>query len=314
MSHVSRLALGLAVLVALVVGVFIVLVMPMFGSASDNAVPSVAAVETSPSPAADAPSAAPEAAAPQPASLPVQPAPNPAPEPDQPPPPEAGGPLPLAPNQTLDPAEPGAGNVALAVNQTMEMDGTADARALPLADAPILARLHKGTPILVIGVLAGNLWLEVELPDQRAAYVPAAALPAALSPGTAPAVSPQAVTPPPESAPPPAVSSLPDTLDGPAKVVTTATLVVAGKKIQLFGVRGESGAYAAQLRALIESQGGALNCLRRDTTYVCNLRNGVDVARAALFNGAARATTDASADYQNQATAARTARRGVWNH
>jgi len=111
---------------------------------------------------------------------------------------------------------------------------------------------------------------------------------------------------------PSAAPALPDTISGRAKVVNTATLVVDGQRIQLFGIRGEGGAYAAQLRSLIESQGGALSCRRHGTQYICSLPGDLDIARAALFNGAARPAADAPADYQAQAASARDAGRGLW--
>jgi hypothetical protein len=360
----------------------------------DNAAPASPGSEVSP------PLQPPEAPAPAPAdTAPAQPAPGPAPEPLQPSPvepspvPSAGAPIPLAPapnaapaaaaSAPLNPAEPGAGNIAVFLNQTMTMGGTADARSLPLAEAPVLTRLEKGSAVKVVGVLAGDLWLQVELADQRIGYVPAAAIPDAVSPNAAPApaaaapgpapaqpsfmaVSEQltttATTPvygapntagapkqtlqagtqvqiiaksndgqwawlqtpdgqeayvqmatlsvaPPAPAPAPV---LPDTVTGHAKVVNTATLIVDGRRIQLFGIRGEGGVYAAQLRSLIESQGGVLSCHRRDTLYTCSLPGNLDIARAALFNGAALPAANAPADYQDQAAAARQARRGLW--
>ena len=346
MSVVARVALAIAVLIVLGGGAFIFLVLPRLVSAIDSAPPAlgsppvaVADGTTRPSPAV----LAPETPAPEPATPPaipsVPPGPAPAPEPLQPSPaepapaqpspaqpspaqpapvpatPAAGMPIPLSPPQAaaFNPAEPGAGNIARLVNQTMVMAGTADARALPLAAAPVLTRLDKGSSVQVLGVLTGNLWLEVELPDQRAAYIPAAALPGALAMNPVPDAQGAAIraTAPPAPQPAP---SLPDTLSGRVKVISTATLVVDGQKIQLYGIRGERGAYAAQLRALIESQGGAVDCRRQGTAYVCTLPGGLDIARAALFNGAATPAATASADYQTQAAAARAAGRGLWAH
>jgi len=333
--------------------------------------PSVGYTPPTPTPTAPAPTVS-------------EPAPSPAPAPIQ----SAGAPIPLAPapspvpaaapvqaSGSLNPAAPGAGNIAEFVNQTMTMGGTADARSAPLADAPVLTRLTKGSPVKVVGVLAGNLWLQVELPDQQTGYIPTAALPDAASPSPAPAQSagppafmadseqltttaptpvygaPNAAGAPKQvlkpgtavqiiaktsdgqwgwmqtpdnqeayvqmatlSAGPPPPAVLPDTLSGHAKVVNTATLIVDGQKLQLFGIRGEGGAYAAQLRSLLESQGNVVSCHRRDTQYVCTLPGDIDIARAALFNGAARPAANAPPDYRDQAASARDAGRGVWGH
>jgi hypothetical protein len=385
---------------------------PASSQADYTPAPAPAPVPAAPSPA---PAATPAPAspgfgftpsAPTPAPAPVQAAPVPAPSPAPAPAPiqSAGAPIPLAPapspppapspspaaapaSAPLNPAAPGSGNIAEFVNQTMTMGGTADARSAPLAEASVLTRLTKGSPVKVVGVLAGNLWLQVELADQRTAYVPAAAIPDATSPGpgtpSAPApagsiaagsnpgaakpsfmaVSEQLTTTAPTpvygapeatgapkqvlkpgtavqiiaktndgqwgwlqtpdgqeayvqmatlSAGPPAPAVLPDTIAGRVKVVNTATLIVDGQKLQLFGVRGEGGTYAVQLRSLLESQGNVVSCHRRGTQYTCTLPGDVDIARAALFNGAARPAANAPADYQDQAASARDARRGVW--
>jgi endonuclease YncB( thermonuclease family) len=100
-----------------------------------------------------------------------------------------------------------------------------------------------------------------------------------------------------------------------AEVVDTGALLVDGRRVTLAGVTGVGGAYPAQLQALINAQGRAVRCEPQDAqpeAYVCKLPDGLDVARAALFNGAASPSPDASADYRQQSEAAKAARRGIW--
>ena len=105
----------------------------------------------------------------------------------------------------------------------------------------------------------------------------------------------------------------PDTVDGPARVITTSSLEVAGRNVTLAGIIGEDGAgYVEQLQTIIDSQGGALHCIRQEGGYVCKLVTGIDIALSALFNGAARPAADAQPAYQSQARSAQSAHRGLW--
>jgi len=104
---------------------------------------------------------------------------------------------------------------------------------------------------------------------------------------------------------------------GPAEVLDTANLLVAGRTIHLFGIKGEGAPYAGEMQSYLKAQGGVVDCAPRGGTadapdYVCMTRSGYDVAEAALFNGGARVTPDAPADYRRQEQLARTARRGIW--
>ena len=344
-----------------------------------------------PSDQAPPPYQTPPAQTPPDETPPGQPAPA---EPAAPPWPVPGAPIPLAPASSapaapapdqaataapFDPALPGVGNIAVPLNQSLPMAGTADARTEPRADAPVLVRLDKGSAVTVTAIMAGQLWLQVQLSDHQTAYIPAAALPQAVSAagfGAAggPAPAPGAGQPsfmadaefltaatrtPIYASPDPAAAvqgvlpagtkvqivakssdgqwgwlqttdgkpayvrmatlsaaaapaALPDMITGRVKVLTTASLIVDGHRIGLYGVKGMGGTYASQMRALIDSRGGVLTCARRDALYVCSLPGNIDIARAALYNGGARPADDASPDYREQADAARAARRGVW--
>ncbi len=101
-------------------------------------------------------------------------------------------------------------------------------------------------------------------------------------------------------------------VSGPAQAIDTATLQINGQTIALSGVVGRPDDYAAQLQALIDSQGRVVACVLNGTGYTCTLKNGIDIARAGLFNGAAMLGPDASLDYRNQEQAARSAHRGIW--
>ncbi len=418
MSVAARLALALVALAILAGGVVIFYVLPQL-EATDTAQPAPAApkpetiaaavptvpaqpINTAPPPDTGTPPPAAGGATPNPPppeqSPPDQippaqiPPDQTSPAPAAPTTPGPGAPIPLAPGSVapavpdqaattapFDPALPGVGNVAAAVNQNLAMGGTADARTEPRADAPVLVRLDKGSPVTVTAVMAGQLWLQVELSDHQTAYIPAAALPQALSAAGAtatPAPAPAAASAQPSfmadtefltaasrspiyASPDPAAAvqgvlpagtrvqivakstdgqwawlqttdgkpayvrmaalsgageagALPDTIKGRVKVLTTASLIVDGHRIGLYGIKGLGGAYASQMRALIESRGGVVTCIRYDTLYVCSLPGNLDIARAALYNGAAHPADDASPDYRDQADSARLARKGVW--
>jgi hypothetical protein len=109
------------------------------------------------------------------------------------------------------------------------------------------------------------------------------------------------------------VPALPDNVAGAATVIDTATLSVDGQQVLLFGVIGEAGANADQLQDLINNNGARVTCQLQQTSYLCSLPNGTDVARAALFNGGARPGPDAPDDYRTQAAAAQAANKGVWH-
>ena len=97
-------------------------------------------------------------------------------------------------------------------------------------------------------------------------------------------------------------------------MLDTANLVVAGQPAALFGISGLDGAPAEQLGRFIKEQGGRLRCAPREGAWECATASGIDVAKAALVNGAARTKPVAPADYLRQEEAARTARRGLWSN
>ncbi len=190
----------------------------------------------------------------------------------------------MQPTQTLD-------FVALVQPFTLIRDSAAYVSA-SLA-APQMYPLRAGTPVMSAARSRDGSWIIALTEDGRAAYLPAADL-GPYDPSRAPR------------------PDLPPTVAGEAQVVDTATLILNGQRLSLAGVEGEGGDYARQLQSLIDSQGRVVSCALQARGYLCTLPNGMDIARAALYNGAARADDDASDDYRQQAEAARAARRGLW--
>jgi endonuclease YncB( thermonuclease family) len=105
-------------------------------------------------------------------------------------------------------------------------------------------------------------------------------------------------------------------IEGVPKVINTATLQINGRNVPLFGVLPTKGADSEQvLQLFLREQGNSVTCrsLENDTKrFSCLTTTGVDVAKAALLNGAARVADDAPSDYHAQEDAARAAHRGVW--
>lgn len=172
-------------------------------------------------------------------------------------------------------------------------------RAEARADAARVGQLKAGESVRVLSTTDDG-WARVEV-GSRQGYAATAYLSL-----TKPA--PKAAAPAPASVPPPA----PKPIEGAASVLDTANLVVAGKPVALFGISGLDGAPAEQLGRFIQEQGGRLRCAPREGSWECTTASGIDVAKAALVNGAARAKPGAPADYLRQEEAARNSRRGLW--
>ena len=118
------------------------------------------------------------------------------------------------------------------VEQDFPLPTTIEARQRPADDAPVLARLRQGMSLRIKGIVDGNNWLQVALPDGRVGYVHASDIPAVLTstaptPG-APTQSGAAVTatgaaPPPPAAAPSAVESAAPPPDQAANQNTEST-------------------------------------------------------------------------------------------
>ena len=213
-------------------------------------------------------------------------------------PPEAA-PLPqAAPGAATSPAQP----VAAPATPVLAFDPLVqrfsllrDSAAYVAAStaAPQMYPLKSGTPLVSAAKSRDGAWIIATTADGQAAYLPAADL-GPYDPSRAPA------------------PDVPAHLSGPATVVDTGTLVVAGHTIALDGVVGQTGEYINELQGMINGQGASVQCDAQGQGYVCTLPSGIDIGRAGLFNGGADLAPDASADYQQQAAAAKAARKGIW--
>lgn len=177
-------------------------------------------------------------------------------------------------------------------------------RAEARADAARVGQLKAGESVRVLSTTADG-WARVEVGGKQG-Y----ATLAYLSP-TQPV--PKSSSPAPQK-PPAAAATPPKTIEGVASVRDTANLVVGGQPVILFGITGLAGVSAEQFGRFIAEQGGRLRCTPRDGAWECATASGIDVAKAALINGAARTKPVAPADYLRQEEAARTARRGLWSN
>jgi endonuclease YncB( thermonuclease family) len=156
--------------------------------------------------------------------------------------------------------------------------------------APQFYPLRAGTGLMSAAISKDGAWVVAMTQDGQAACIPAADL-GPYDPSKTPHV---------------------DNIDGPAQVIDTATLTVNGQTVTLEGLIGKGGDYAAGLQSVIDAQNQTVSCSFKTTGYVCLLQDGTDIARSSLYNGAAAAAPNASADYQQQELAAKTAQRGIW--
>jgi len=197
------------------------------------------------------------------------------------------------------------------VNQSFTVPDSIGVFETPDASRDPVARLLVNTAVEVLGVLEGQTWLQVRLPDGRMGYVVATAIPGALRPrpaSMAPSAAPTPLLPPPAAAPAPALQPV----AGPALAHDTATLVIAGQAVPLAHLQGLGGAAAQGLQAFIRESGGTVACQPAEGGYACTLGDGTDIAQAVLVNGAAGLRPGAPEAYRAQAEDARRNRRGLW--
>lgn len=95
------------------------------------------------------------------------------------------------------------------------------------------------------------------------------------------------------------------------QVIDTGTLKIEGETIVLAGIKGLGSPYRDQLAKFIEEQGSQIRCIPSGRDHVCFVKN-VDLALAALTNGAARLGAGAMQAYQKAADEARRNRRGIF--
>jgi endonuclease YncB( thermonuclease family) len=216
------------------------------------------------------------------------------------------------------PASPPAAKMPAIVewlNQTVRLRDNVQALDRPSSDGQAAGRIRGGAEVKAIGIVAGGAWLQIELPGQKLAYIPIGAVelngnPAAGSPGQA--AEPTAATQP--SATSPEATSAPAIVRGPViRVPNAATLVVADQRIRLSGIDPGPSTVLAPFENWVRAQ-GALQCEPDAQTgrYRCFTANGVDVAEAAILNGAGRVGDGATSGYRERETEARQGKRGLW--
>ena len=182
---------------------------------------------------------------------------------------------------------------------------------------------------VLLGVCGPWLCIEFALADgtffknRQAAVTAAAVAPApttpalGVRPGQASRAAPEpakAATPTPAAGnPPPApASTTANEISGAVSdVLSTDTMIVAGQRVQLAGLRG-TPSLAAPFRRWLQGHGGQLSCRAIAGRYQCTTANGLDVGRVLLLNGAAECDAGAPAEYQLAQQQARQARRGLW--
>jgi hypothetical protein len=229
--------------------------------------------------------------APKPAAQVQQPAQAAAPAPVAPPEPRAAEPIVGASESTPDIAT--VDFVPSKAEYTIARPTAAYVSAS--TDSPKMYGLPAGLGVRATEQSKDGKWLIAPTEDGQAAFLPAADL----GPFTADATA--------------QVPALPDTVTGTASVIDTATLSVDGKQVPLFGVLGETGDLADRLQDVVSQQGAQVTCQLQVQTYKCLLTpKNIDIARVALFNGAAKPSDDATDDYRNVSAAAQAAGKGVW--
>jgi endonuclease YncB( thermonuclease family) len=96
-------------------------------------------------------------------------------------------------------------------------------------------------------------------------------------------------------------------------VPNAATLVVGDQRLRLAGIDPGPPAALGSFEKWVEAQ-GALDCEQQAQTgrYRCLTGGAIDVAQAAILNGAGRVGDGASPAYRVSETEARIAKRGLW--
>ena len=204
------------------------------------------------------------------------------------------------------------------LNQNVRMRETAQAMSEPSLGGRPSGEIRAGAEVKAIGLVAGKKWVEIELPDQSQAYVPreaieyesdsAAPAPASTSLSESPPTSAQTAAP--EIAP----ASAPGAVRGKVnRVPNAATLVVGDQRIRLSGIDPGPAEVLGPFENWIEAQGDLVCDPDAGTgRYHCLTGAGVDVAEAAILNGAGRVGDGATPQYRDSETQARNAKRGLW--
>jgi endonuclease YncB( thermonuclease family) len=112
----------------------------------------------------------------------------------------------------------------------------------------------------------------------------------------------------------PAETAAPTVVTGAvSEVINEATLLVAGHAVRLADIEPSgSPILAKQFAHWLQLQGSHVSCQLGPHGYRCLTPKGVDIAQAAIMNGAGRPAPYASHDYFAAEAEAEARRRGVW--
>jgi hypothetical protein len=69
------------------------------------------------------------------------------------------------------------------VEQNFPVERTADATEAPSVTSAPLVRLREGVVVKVIGIMQGESWLQIQLPNNQIGYIPIVAIPSVRGPG-----------------------------------------------------------------------------------------------------------------------------------
>ncbi len=224
-------------------------------------------------------------------AAPSVPAAVPVPAPASPtlaPTPAPATPTPPAPEASATPAPPTVKFSPFVQAFSLIRDSAAYSAAS--LSAPQFYPLKSGTALISVSRSDDGQWILAMTQDGQATCIPAADL-GPYDPARAPK---------------------PASIDGGATVVDTATLNVNQVPVNLTGVAATTPEAANHLQEFIDAAGSTVHCVPNGPGYTCTLPNGADVARIALFNGAAQSNADSTPDYLAQQDAAKAARRGIW--
>ena len=201
------------------------------------------------------------------------------------------------------------------LNQTLRLRAATQAFDRPSSDGKPAARIRAGAEVKAIGIVAGENWVQIELPDQQRAYIPKEAIEFDNSTGSPPGgQQPEPATLMPQKTTTPKTTSATAVLRGPVtKVPNAATLVVADQRIRLSGIDPGPLTVLSPFENWVRAQ-GPLTCEPEAQTgrYRCFTNGGIDVAEAAILNGAGRVGDGATPGYRDGETQARQSHRGLW--
>ncbi len=153
-----------------------------------------------------------------------------------------------------------------------------------------LGRLRPGVKIKAIGVVEGGKWVQIALPNSHLAFVPDESL----------AIGDNAAELPKISGP---VTGVPN----------AANLVIDRQTIQLSGIDPGPASVLGPYEDWVVSH-GPLECepVANTGSYRCLTNTRIDVAEAAILNGAGRVGDGADAGYRESEKKAREQKKGLW--